>query len=592
MTLYFINHKGLSTIVGGLLFTILMIAGFSVISLALEAQTDIVNTQRLMSDVELKKQQENFGVVVYTDAGNNLQVSVNNAGQNSVEISSIWLVNKTLTEQPATRYAVNPDDAVISPGFTSEIIGSQNLNIVPDTYDVKIVSTLGTIKVIEFTNGGAGASSGSLRAELITDPPDVIIGQNVTVAMIVTNTGKELIENIEPEMQSVGGSGSIASSSPHIPATVDLDVGESVMFTWDYQVTGNSGDNLIFSALARGDLEIPDYVASNLVSDVSILREPTDGGSGSGTVPDIVNDELLARPQIYLVIPSSQGKSSDDQAIWGINVVNPVNAAMKVSKIIITAFAPGANNNDKLFDGSCNINPISPITGPDSDWSCPSENAIMWKTSSSVTIPANSTRSFMIKIEPGKPSGSNSLESIIVQGSVFTDFGSFGKSGYQSTMSGTTSSLVNVYLTDDALNPRDDDSIQSIRTGIVPDSVQTFDVVFADMDFSGSTTVTSGAQLIINVPKDWTDVTIIGDDGFIETPSVTQFADNSHQIVGITSNSLGSNSNPTDRISFTARAPNISEDKLYVMYVLGQGTTSSDFSIGPLAEIILQVDAS
>lgn len=76
------NRRGLSSVVGALFFTVLMIAGFSVLSLALDAQTDIVTTQRIISDVEIKKQQEEFGVLVSTDGNNILNVSVKNDGQN------------------------------------------------------------------------------------------------------------------------------------------------------------------------------------------------------------------------------------------------------------------------------------------------------------------------------------------------------------------------------------------------------------------------------------------------------------------------------------------------------------------------------
>ncbi|MFB5629675.1 MAG: hypothetical protein ACE5RR_07055, partial [Nitrosarchaeum sp.] len=106
-----------------------------------------------------------------------------------------------------------------------------------------------------------------------------------------------------------------------------------------------------------------------------------------------------------------------------------------------------------------------------------------------------------------------------------------------------------------------------------------------------TTTVNAGAKLIINVPKDWTNVTVTSSNGFVGTPTVTAFGDTSHQIVGITSAPLGSASSVADTISFTARAPNITTDRLYVMYVLAQGQTNSNFSIGPLAEVVLQVDA-
>lgn len=582
------SRRGISSVVGALIFTVLMIAGFSAMSLALDSQTDIVNTQRVVADTELKKQQEQFGIIVYTDANNILNVLVDNNGQNPVEISRIWITNKTLPTQPVTPFSVNSNDAFIPTGFTSNVLSTQPLYISPDTYDVKVISTLGTVRTAELSDG---ISFNGLRAELITDPPDVIVGQNVTVAMLVTNTGSETIYNVRPNTLNFisTGTGHVVSSSSHVPTFVDLNGGASVMFSWDYQVDGGSGDQITFSGIATGD----GGYSTNMVSDVSVLRLPTDGGIG-GANPDIVNDELLARPQLFFVIPSSQGKSSDAQAVWGINVVNPINADMQVSKLVITAFAPGAQNNDKLFDrggGACNFNPISPVLGSDSNWSCPSENALMWQSTIPVVIPANSTRSFLTKVEPGKPSGSASLESVIVQGSVFTTLGSFGKAGYQSTMSGTDSSIVNVHLTKDPLNPRSSSNIESSIVGIAPNSVRLFNVTIADMDTVSTTTINSGAKLIINVPKDWIDVTVTNSIGFVGTPSVTAFGDNSHQIVGITSAPLGSSSSVSDTISFTARAPNITNDRLYVMYVLAQGQTNSDFSIGPLAEIVLQVDA-
>ncbi len=587
------NRRGLSSLVGALFFTILMIAGFSVLSLALDAQTDIVTTQRIVSDIEIKKQQEQFGVSAYTYGGNLLNVTVSNQGQNPVEISSIWIINKTLSDEPATRYAVTYDDAFVTSGLPSNVLFHQALAMTPDTYDIKVISALGSIKTIEF-NTSAGSSNG-LRAELITDAPDVIIGQNVTVAMIVTNSGFEYIQNVKPEPLSVGGTGSVIASTPHTPSSVNLNRGESVMFSWDYQVTGNSGDDLTFSTFAKGDFEGIGDVSSNVASDVSILRLPTDGGPGG--IPDIVNDDLFARPQLFFIIPSSQGKSGDTEALWGMNVVNPINTPMEVSKIIITAFAPGGNNNDRLFgkgegNDPCSFNPVSPALGADPNWTCPSENALMWKSTTPIIIPANSTVSFLTKVKPGAPAGNLGLESIIVQGSVFTTSGSFGKSGYQSTMSDTDTSIVNVYLIDDISNPRVSGNIQTIRTGISSGNLETFTVALADMDLDAGTWINSGAKLIINVPKQWTNVAVTGYYNFTSMPVVTQFGDGSHQIVGVTSEHYGDDTNGAGAgaITFQARAPVVGEDQLFVMYILAQGVTSNGFTIGPLAEVILQVN--
>jgi len=173
-----------------------MVAGFSVLSLALDAQTDIVTTQRIISDIEIKKQQEQFGILASADGNNLLNININNQGQNPVEISSIWITNKTLPDQPATRYDINYDDAFVPSGFTNNVVSTQVLEMIPDTYDIKVVSSFGSIKTVELDMIGGGTSG--LRAEMVTDPPDVIIGQNVTIAMLVTNTGTLPITNVIP----------------------------------------------------------------------------------------------------------------------------------------------------------------------------------------------------------------------------------------------------------------------------------------------------------------------------------------------------------------------------------------------------------
>jgi hypothetical protein len=577
--------------VGALFFTVLMIAGFSVLSLALDAQTDIVTTQRIISDIEIKKQQEQFGIIVSTDLDDFLNVSVKNMGQNPVEISSIWITNKTLSNEPVKRFDVNYDDAFIPSGFTLNVVENQILQMIPATYDIKVISSFGTIKTTELDMTGGGTSG--LRAEMITDPPDPVIGKNVTTAMIVTNIGDVPITNVSPNVlsTSTSGTGTITTSPPVPSGVATLNTGASVMFTWDSQVTGDSGDVLSFLSSATGD----GPVISNTVSDTSLLRLAGEGGGNND--PDILTDELLARPQLFFIIPSSQGESGDTEALWGINVVNPVDAPMEVSKLVITAFAPGANSADKLFNrvgGNCDFNPIAPVLGPDSNWSCPSNNAIMWKSTIPESIPANSTKSFLTKIDPGSPSGNDGLESIIVQGSVFTTLGSFGKSGYQTTMSESTASVVNVFLATDLVgDPRVSSKIEASRINIVPNNLETFHAVFADMD-SATTEIESNAKFIINVPKEWTDVDVTAWNGFPVKPSIQQFGDTSHQIVGTTNVRFGdtTSADSVRTITFNARAPDVAADELYVMYILAQGTTThaTPFTIGPTAEIVLQVN--
>jgi len=589
------NRRGLSSVVGALFFTVLMIAGFSVLSLALDAQTDIVTTQRIVSDIEIKKQQEQFGIIASTDVNDHLNVSINNQGQNPVEISSIWITNKTLPDQPTKRYTVNYDTAFIPSGFTSDVVSTQVLEMIPDTYDIKVVSSFGSIKTVELDMTGGGTSG--LRAEMVTDPPDVIIGQNVTIAMLVTNTGTIPITNVIPNALGYASSGTIISpvTSPPTPASANLDRGESVLFTWDYLVTGDSADELTFSSSATGDGPI----ISNPVSDISILREPTDGGSGSGGEGEvIVGDELFGKPQIFMIFPNPVGWDDNDEALWGVLVANPTDQPIDVSKVVIVAISPRATSSDKIFAPECGKplgSPLDPITvSPTTDrWSCPEANQLQWKdTLAPQTIQPRSVFPFLVKIGTDSiGSATGEANNIPIHTTVFTTLGQFGKTGYMSTMADKKVSMPNVFLST-AVGTANPANIIGTITGIVEGTSVTFNASIADMDEDSSNAIKLGSRLIINVPQEWTNVVINSHGGF-PFPVVNNYPDGSTQIIGTLTAELDGTGQVARTIQFTATAPDVTTAKMYVMHILAEGTAegelSSEFTIGPISETVLQV---
>lgn len=593
------KRRGLSSVVGALFFTVLMIAGFSVLSLALDAQTDIVTTQRVISDIEIKKQQEQFAIFASTDENNILSVGVKNQGQNPVEISSVWIINKTLSDQPATRYDVNFDDAFVSSGFTANILSTQTLQMIPDKYDIKVISSYGTKKIDEVVVG-TGSSIGALRAELITDPPDVVLGKNVTVAMIVTNTGNDEIKNVEPEMKSVTGSGYLISPSPaHTPSSVDLKHGESVMFSWDYQVDGVSGADLVFSAQAKGDFVDIDDVESNVVSDSILLREAGEGGSGGEVV---ISNELFGKPQLFMIMPNAVGDENSDVAdrpIWGVNVANPTDQPMFVNKVVIMVFNPRANSQDDVFVKNCEgipgANPEKPATifpTPD-NWSCPESNQLMWRNLvTPIEVAPRSVFPFLVGIGSGNMAGTTAdAQNILVQPVVFTTLGQYGKAGYGTTMHTNEVALPNVFL---ARTPESviSSNIMSELTGIPEGSTVLFNATIADMSSDDVYGISAGTSLIINIPKEWNFGSVISSNGFNLSPTVT-YPDGSTQIVGSLLSSIDDHSE-AKTIQFTATAPSVPKAKMYVMSILANGiatgnSASGTFAVGPIAETVLQV---
>ena len=579
----------MSSVVGALFFTVLMIAGFSVLSLALDAQTDIVTTQRIISDIEIKKQQEQFAVLASTDGNNILNLSVNNQGQNPVEISSIWIINKTLTDQPVMRYAISYDDAFIPSGFTTNVLSTQTLQMIPDTYDIKTISSFGTIKIVELSLNGGGSSG--LRAEMITDPPDVIIGQNVTIAMMVTNTGDLPINNVQPNAlsSSTTGSGTFASS-PHTPASANLNAGASVMFTWDYQVTGASGDELTFSSFAE---TVPPSIVSNTVSDISILREPTDGGTGETIV---IHDDLLSKPGIFMVVPNPFGWApTGEKGLWGMNIVNPTERDMWVNKAVLSLLITRGSNADDVFKtGSCSTIAVTP---PISAWGCSTDNQMKWEPSpgNQHLIPKKSVQQFLVSADSGTLNGNDELDTILVTGSVFTTLGQFAKTGYGTAFQQQGSNnfpIVNVYLTRDENNPLSVPDIHTTELGMISGIPKTFYAVLTDFDSDSSTFIKNiNSRLIVNIPKNWVLNSYSSDD---LTLTVTTNPDGSSQIVGDVTNIIdgeGIESGTTEAgvIEFNVTPPPVTATKMYVMHILADGYTDSDFLIGPIAEVVLQV---
>jgi hypothetical protein len=321
-----------------------------------------------------------------------------------------------------------------------------------------------------------------------------------------------------------------------------------------------------------------------------------------------------------MTIPSPFGDATDaDNAkgLWGVNVANPTDRDMSISKVTIVAFPPGGDASDVVFNGAisgnnvCLEEDILPDIGPDPGgyWDCPRDNTVMWQNfTSPVLLPANSTKSFMLKVEPGDifVSGRN-LDALIVQSNVYSTFGSFGKSGYQTTMYERDAPIVNVFLSDAA----------DLRTGFIGNvnnignfTSTTFNAVIADMDDNPLTFVNAGAKFIINIPREWTFEEFISCDGFDDVidgdcadnnaPTVTVHSDGSTQIIATSTSIIGDGTtlgvtDPSEarKISFKATSAPVEVPRLYVMYILADGivtTPTGDRTIGPLSEIVLNVD--
>jgi hypothetical protein len=364
-----------------------------------------------------------------------------------------------------------------------------------------------------------------------------------------------------------------------------LNPSESAIFTWHYKVkTGATvGIRVNFTSAANATDSATGFdILSNNATDAIIVRDPQ-GGSGEEIV---IKDELFGKPAVFMLVPNTFG-TNEAEGLWGVTVGNPTDALMKVTKVSITALYATANTNQEIFTAGDDHTNIQPQ--PNDFWSIPNDNQLIWYDPAGYVqpIPGRSAFTFLVSADPGKVSSGTGLDSVVVHAAVFTTLGAFGEASWNTSMKKNTDAIVNVYLYEDAapITYTDTTKMQASRMGIPSSSSQTFHIILAER---GGVNVLPGAQLIINIPQDWTVIEpSITDDGFDGTPAWNPFPDGSSQIVGILSSALN---NDAKRISFDAVAPKVACDKMYVMHVLANGKTVGNFPIGPLAEIVLQVN--
>ncbi len=573
------QKRAISTIVGSIFFLVLLTSGLSVSYMVIETQSDMIKAQQTIADSEIRKIQEKFYASASTGANNRLAVFVENQSPNSLEIDTLWIINKTSPTQAAKKYELNYTDSVQAPGYGGDVLQNKPLFMIPGIYDIKVVSSLGTVRTVaqELSVGGTN----NLKAKLILNPPDVRSGENATALLYVTNVGNTRILNVTSGGMTVTPLSAVLGSSPMLQTKSDLLPAESTIISWKYKLTGTAGANVTFSTSAQGIDEPSKVVLQSNVDKSSVtIRE------NLGSISDVLIDDLFGRPEVFMIIPSPFGDSSQ-KGLWGVNIVNPTSQPIYVNKVVINAVSPRNQAQDQIFDtNGCSPTTIAPTP---SSWSCPATNQLMWKnTATPQLVQPKSVFPFLVKVTPGTLGGSQiDLETVLIQTNVFTTLGQFGKAGYGSSFRNGGSSIPNVYLSTipESVN---DSNIRSNMTGIKAGTPITLNATIADFDTGLTNVISSGSRLIVNIPKSWTNVNVLSSNGF-SAPTYQTFPDGSSQLVGVLNGDLTGAGGIARTIKFTATAPTVSDTQMYVMYVLAEGDVSGAFQVGPLAEIVLQV---
>ena len=564
---------------------LVMIGALNVILLTLRQQDTVTQSIVDKSNTSLGRLNEQISIADVRATGTNkLNMTVMNSGGAAAKLASIYIVNETAKQQ--YRYDLN--SLGVDGRQSKTNIGSTSPSL-PFTlksntaYSVKVVTMAGNSAVTKLSPLNALP----LKMALFVIPPSITTGQNVTLLFAVTNnaTDSNLAGTVSPRINvtltCVASPTCASTRKVDADSNVLIPKGSTYLFKWVYEIKGSVGTTMKFNA-SLVNAKQGNYVIEN-------------GRIVSISSANVANTFLFARlvqqPEMQVIFPNPfGGTGSGSQAIWGAVVSNPTEGTMHVRKLVITGFSPRANTNDKVI---CNDTPTAIAAMPGSGtWSCPATNTAIWKMGASpVTIPPHMSQTFWVKMGGPATGGSNDIESLAVNYNVFTDWGQFTKTGYDMGLKGTAGNhpMVNTFSSKviGSLSTANMIGVMNVTQG------QQIKVNATIANFVSGVNVDAGSRLVVDIPQDFSSVTVTSSTGFnacVPTP----FSDGSTQIAcSLTAALTGTAPNDARTIQFTAIAPAVDVTKLYVLYLLADGTSEGNtFAIGPVGEMIIRVTTS
>jgi hypothetical protein len=514
---------------------------------------------------------------------------VSNLGGAASYLRTLYIVNETSKQQ--YKYDI---DLAVDGRNSARNIGQSNPSIVIKNntdYSIRVISQSGTTASTRITP----VSGAALPMSVYVIPPTVVPGNNVTVLFAVTNNltdgflSQDLRLRLQYSLSCGTGPGCTLTqvAGPATNATM-IAKGNTMLYKWVFKTSVPDKTFITFNA------SLVNAKQGNYVIEKAYAKKIDEVQTATSTL-QVIFTSLVQKPEIFLILPSTFG-DSNDQGLYGVVIANPVNATMKVSRIVMNLYsskstAGGVQLIDSCTGGACTseLTPIYPSTA--SEWSRPHENMVEWKdVTNPEVIKEYEAKSFLFRVKPGAVSAEEAAFTVTV--SVFTDFGQFTKAGYAVGMDDGAAPLVNVYMTNTTNTSQavSNNRMLGHKVNITSGSYVKFNVTIADLDSSVSTYIKTGSNLTINMPQGFTKVNVTAATSSGFHPAVKRnFYDGSTQITAALNEDVGNIPTEAEVMQIEAFAPSVTDKKVYIMYILADGETNANFSIGPTGEVVLQV---
>jgi len=241
------DRKGISTVIGSVFFIIIFtsIASYVIYSMNQIDQFGVAVIGKGQDNIN--RNNEAFEITSVTKDNNKFNVTIQNTGQLPVNITRLWIQNKTDPTWPTTKFTINQ---IVAPGQTLTKIG-ENLPLTAKSsqaYDISLVTERGNTK--EFLVNSA--SQKPLYLQLFVLPDKIPTGFDTTILFAVTNnmSNNGILTNFAPNLSVITPVGATTTlvSGPEPSTYPILQKGDTAYFKWVYNISGNSGQGINFTA--------------------------------------------------------------------------------------------------------------------------------------------------------------------------------------------------------------------------------------------------------------------------------------------------------------------------------------------------------
>ena len=237
------QRRGLTTVVGGVFFLIVIITAASYLTYSMNLFETFSETVQVAGQERENREDESFDISKLTLENNKINLDVHNTGNIPIGFTRLWVQNVTGVDQV---YKFDLNSTVTSGNTAQDILQNVSFTALDtESYKMKLVTDRGTTK--EFS---VNASNEPLNLQLFALPEEIPTNFKSTLLLSVTNnsTQNAIYTNITPVLNviSLGATAQFEGPTPD-PHPV-LEKGNTAIFEWTYRIAGDDGDKVRFEA--------------------------------------------------------------------------------------------------------------------------------------------------------------------------------------------------------------------------------------------------------------------------------------------------------------------------------------------------------